>query len=69
MTENGLMTMKAVAADYGVSPVTISDLVITHCLTPKPMSNGKAKGLDASDRKILAKALNRSSRRQLATAG
>lgn len=62
MSEHGLMTMKAVAADLGVSPVTISDLVIKRGIKPKPMTNGKAKGLDAQDRREIAKALKPSGR-------
>lgn len=57
MSENGLMTLSAVAAVLGVSRVTVSDIAIKKGITPKPMSNGKAKGLDARDRRIIAGAL------------
>lgn len=66
MTENGLKTMAATAADFGVSAVTVSDLVIKRGIKPKPMTNGKAKGLDAHDRRIIAKALGLSPRNRLA---
>jgi len=58
MSENGLMTQSAFAAEIGVGRSTISDLVMKLGITPKSMTNGLAKGLDASDRKKIRKALN-----------
>lgn len=57
MNENGMMTFRATASELGVSPVTISDLVNKLGISPKPMTNGKAKGLDKRDRAQIAKAL------------
>lgn len=57
MSENGLMTLSAVAAVLGVNRVTVSDIAAKKGITPKPMSNGKAKGLNEQDRQIIADAL------------
>jgi len=55
--EDGLMTLSAVAAEFDVSRVTVSDLVSKLGLTTKRMTNNKAKGLDRRDRRIIARAL------------
>jgi hypothetical protein len=58
MPENALWTMKEVARLEGVNAVTISDLVRVLGIEPKPMTNGKAKGLDRSDRKQISAILH-----------
>lgn len=57
MIENGLMSYRNTALDIGISNVTVRDLVKALGLTPKPMSNGKAKGLDKKDRNTIRRAL------------
>ena len=66
MAENGLQTIGATAEEFGVHRETISDLIHVLALQPKAMTNGKAKGLDAKDRKLIGERLRR---RQAATAG
>ena len=68
MSENGLMTQSAFAAEIGVGRATISDLVMKLGITPKSMTNGLAKGLDAADRRKIRKALNIKVSSQPATA-
>lgn len=57
MHENGLYTFSDVALMLGVSRITISDLSGRYGITPKKMTNGKAKGLDKADIRVLAKLL------------
>jgi hypothetical protein len=57
MSENGLMSINEASRVLGVNRVTISDLVRNIGIQTKPMSNGKAKGLDATDLRTLRKAL------------
>ena len=64
MSENGLMTLCGTAAQLGVHRKTIADMVEILGITPKPMTNGKAKGLDAKDRKLIAERLRRLPRRR-----
>lgn len=59
MSENGLKTIGGTADEFEVSRKTISDMVRILGITPKAMSNGKAKGLDASDRKLIGQRLRR----------
>lgn len=68
MTENGLKTMKDFAAEIGVSRVTVSDLVDALGITPKAMTNGRAKGLDAQDQRKIRRALQLGNRPAAASA-
>ena len=57
MNEAMLISQKGVAELFGVYRNTIGDLVKKHKIQPKPMSNGKAKGLDRRDIKRIARSL------------
>jgi hypothetical protein len=46
MSENGLKTLSDAAKELGVHRNTVGDLVRTLGIRTRPMSNGKAKGLD-----------------------
>lgn len=60
---DSLVTYSQAAQVLGVKPQTIPDLVEAWGLTPKDMPlNGKAKGLDRSDMRVLRRALNRTGR-------
>ncbi|WP_422928609.1 hypothetical protein [Singulisphaera sp. PoT] len=66
MAENGLMSFAESARALGIQKPTIADAVKLLGLTPKKMSNGKAKGLDQKDRNTIRKALRIPSKQQLA---
>lgn len=60
MNESMLMTYGQTSEHFDISRGTVADLVIKLGLTPKPMTNGKAKGLDKSDIRKIAKCLGMS---------
>lgn len=53
-----LITFAAAARVLEVYQHTIGDLVRAWGIVPKPMSNGRAKGLDRDDMDVLRRALN-----------
>lgn len=59
MSENGLKTIGDAATEFGVSRKTIADLIHILGIEPKAMTNGKAKGLDAKDRRMIGARLKR----------
>lgn len=60
MRNNEVLTFAETAETFGVRPTTITDLVRRLELIAKPTGlPGRSKGLDASDRKIIARALGR----------
>ncbi len=64
MREKGLWTFTEAARECGVYPVTIGDLVRVLGITPKAMTNGQAKGLDATDMRMIRRALRLDRRRK-----
>ena len=62
MYENGLYTFTDVASMLCVTRHTIRDLVKRIGIVPKPMTNGKAKGLDSADIRALRRVLDESPR-------
>jgi len=53
-----ILTFTDAGKILGVAPAVVSALVKTHGLQPKPVPrNGKAKGLDRADMRVLRKAL------------
>lgn len=62
--DHGLTTFGAAAEELGVFAHTVGDLVRAWGIAPKPMSHGRAKGLDKADMDILRMALNRGRKAQ-----
>ena len=58
MNGSNLTTLGQAAELFQVKPNTIGDLVRRWGIQTKPMINGRARGLDHKDLKVLAKALN-----------
>jgi transposase len=59
MNESGLFSYTGVGEILGISRITVSDLVEKLGLVPKPMSNGRAKGLDRDDIEAIRQRLRR----------
>ena len=58
MNGSNLTTLGQAAELFQVKPNTIGDLVRRWGIQTKPRINGRARGLDHKDLKVLAKALN-----------
>jgi hypothetical protein len=52
-----LFTLTEAAAMLGIRPGALGEVVRVMGITHKPMCNGRAKGLDEADIKVLRKAL------------
>lgn len=66
MSENDLTTLSVAAKEFGVYRITVSEVAQKLGIVPKPMTNGKAKGLNRDDMRKLRKVLG--DKRELANA-
>ena len=57
MSESGIMSYRKTGEYYGINRQKIADEAAKLGLVPKAMSNGKAKGLDRSDRRKIERSL------------